>query len=143
MPGFQPNSLQTELFHRIAGLAVANVHFAQGTIAHDEEHNHRHTPQPFRVDGKLANGLLEIVDTPNGERMRLRVSRHTEGLKATVAIQREGNEVETLALIPVRGDHHHLESAIAPAEPHEFKAKLHLTAGTQIEELSFSMAEPT
>ena len=74
--------------------------------------------------------------------MRLRVSRHAEGLKATVAIARDGGKVETLLLAPVSGDHHILQSAIAPQEPHEFSATLVLKAGKHVEKLSFAMAEP-
>ena len=133
-------SLQEELFAHISGLAFANVRFAPDDSAQEGEHHH--APQPFRVVGRLADGLLEIVDTPGGERMRLRVSRHVEGLQANVAILRPSGEVETLPLVPVQDDHHRLESMTAPAEPHAFSAKLHLIAGTQIEELPFTMVEP-
>ena len=131
-------SLKAELFHHIPGLAVANVQFAQVLTEGQKDH----FPQPFRVDGKFASGLLEIVNTPKGERMRLRVSRHVEGLKAAVAIARGSSEVETMALAPVSGDHHILQSAVAPQEPHEFSATLVLKAGKQIEKLVFAMAEP-
>ena len=136
-------SLKNELFHHIPGLAVANVHFGKEAVAHDEHHGHHHAPQPFRFDGKMATGLLEIVDTPKGERLRVRVSRHMEGLKASVAIARVGGKIETLILAPVSGDHHHLESAAAPEEPHEFSATLNLKAGKMVEELPFAMAEPS
>ena len=33
-------------------------------------HEHHHAPDPVSVEGRLLNGLLEIVDTPVGERMR-------------------------------------------------------------------------
>ena len=135
-------SLKNELFHHIPGLAVANVHFGQEAVAHDEHHGHHHASQPFRFDGKLATGLLEIVDTPKGERMRLRVSRHFEGVKASVAIARKGGKVETLALAPIGGDHHLLESKTAPQEPHDFSATLILRAGRQVEKLAFAMVEP-
>ena len=131
-------SLKAELFHHIPGLAVANVQFAQVLTEGQKDH----FPQPFRVDGKFASGLLEIVNTPKGERMRLRVSRHVEGLKAAVAIARGSGEVETMALAPVSGDHHILQSAVAPQEPHEFSATLVLKVGKQIEKLVFAMAEP-
>ncbi|MEO9168281.1 MAG: cation diffusion facilitator family transporter [Aestuariivirga sp.] len=131
-------SLETELFQHIPGLAVANIQFAEVEI---EGHDH-HAAQPFRVDGKFAGGLLEIVDTPKGERMRLRVSRHAEGLKATVAIDRDGGKVETLHLTPVSGDHHVLQSTIALKEPREFSATLVLKVGKQVEKLVFAMTEP-
>ncbi|MEO9231146.1 MAG: hypothetical protein ABI216_19665 [Devosia sp.] len=74
--------------------------------------------------------------------MRLRVSRHAEGMRARVDIARGGGQVETLELRPAAGNHHRLESAVAPAEPHAFDAKLWLVAGSDTEELSFSMIEP-
>ena len=130
-------SLKAELFHHIPGLAVANVQFAQ---VETEGHGH-HAAQPFRVEGKFASGLLEIVDTPKGERMRLRISRHAEGLKATVAIARDRGKVETLLLVPLSGDHHVLQSTIAPQEPHDFSATLVLKAGKQVEKLAFAMTD--
>ncbi|RWH68475.1 cation diffusion facilitator family transporter [Mesorhizobium sp.] len=131
-------SLKAELFAHIPALDVATVRFA----APGAEGGHHHAPDPFLVSGKLACGLLEIVDTPQGERMRLRLSRHAEGLRANVAIERAGGAVESLPLSPVGGDHHYLQSLVAPAEPHEFSARLQLAAGQDSEDLPFAMAEP-
>ena len=107
-----------------------------------EGHGYHYAPDPFRVSGALATGLLEIVDTPEGERMRLRVSKHAEGPSAEVVIDRPNAPQEVLSLSPSAGDHHTLRSTIAPAEPHEFTAKLRLKAGTTSEEFSFAMAQP-
>ena len=74
--------------------------------------------------------------------MVLRVSHHAEGLHAKVAIQRN-DRIEELVLMPAHGNHHRLESQKAPAEPHEFTAKLLLSAGQAMEELPFGMSEPT
>ncbi|CDX56686.1 putative transmembrane efflux protein [Mesorhizobium plurifarium] len=131
-------SLKAELFAHIPALDVATVRFAEP----EAEGGHHHAPDPFLVSGKLASGLLEIVDTPQGERMRLRLSRHAEGLRANVAIERADGAVESLPLSPVGGDHHYLQSLVAPAEPHEFSARLQLTAGPDSEDLPFAMAEP-
>ncbi|TGT68036.1 MULTISPECIES: cation diffusion facilitator family transporter [unclassified Mesorhizobium] len=131
-------SLKAELFAHIPALDVATVRFA----VPGAEGGHHHAPDPFLVSGKLASGLLEIVDTPEGERMRLRLSRHAEGLRANVAIERAGGAVESLPLSPVGGDHHYLQSLVAPAEPHEFSARLQLAAGQDSEDLPFAMAEP-
>ncbi|WP_434722053.1 cation diffusion facilitator family transporter [Mesorhizobium sp. RIZ17] len=130
-------SLKAELFAHIPALDVAIVRFAEP----EAEGGHHHAPDPFLVSGKLASGLLEIVDTPQGERMRLRLSRHAEGLQAGVAIERPGG-IERLVLSPVGGDHHYLQSLVAPAEPHEFSARLQLAAGSDSEDLPFMMAEP-
>ncbi|MBN9074796.1 MAG: cobalt transporter [Rhizobiales bacterium 65-79] len=131
-------SFKAELFAHIPALDVAELRFAE----RQAQGRHHHTPDPFLVEGKLASGLLEIIDTAQGERMRLRISRHVEGLRANVAIERPGGAVESLPLSPVAGDHHHLQSAIAPAEPHEFSARLQLIAGSDHEDLPFAMTEP-
>ena len=131
-------SLKNELFAHIATLDVATVRFAEPI----GESDHHHAPDPFIVAGKLASGLLEIVDTPQGERMRLRLSRHAEGLQAQVAIERAGGAIESLLLSPIADDHHYLQSGVAPAEPHEFAARLLLKAGAESENLAFAMTEP-
>ena len=141
-------NLKRELFAHIPTLSAANirVHGSDPAISdakggvHDGAHHH--APEPFKVTSALADGLLEIIDTPNGERMRLTVERHVEGLHAMVTIERQGGKVETLSLAPVVGDHHAFMSGSAPAEPHEFEAKLRLQAGGQKDVLPFRMVEP-
>lgn len=128
--------LRDELFAHIPALAVATVR-----IAAPEPEGHHHAPDPFQVNGKLAQGLLEIVDTADGERFRLRVSRHAEGLSAAVAIKRNAC-LEQHALVPIAGDHHLLQSVEAPAEPHEFDAELVLSNASHSERLAFRMLEP-
>ncbi|MCV9960332.1 cation diffusion facilitator family transporter [Pararhizobium sp. BT-229] len=128
--------LQDELFAHIPALAVATVR-----IAAPEQQGHHHAPDPFQVNGKLAQGLLEIVDTAEGERFRLRVSRHVEGLSAAVAVKRNRG-LEQHTLVPVAGNHHLLQSVGAPAEPHEFDAELVLSNDTDSERLAFKMLEP-
>ncbi|MBN9304934.1 MAG: cobalt transporter [Devosia sp. 67-54] len=130
-------SYREELFHHMPGLTSAQIRIA-APVAEGEHH---HAPKPIQVASRLADGLLQIVDTPEGERMQLRVSRHAEGLSARVDIAR-GSNIEVLDLQPVAGDHHWLRSAVAPAEPHEFSAKLRLTAGNDNEEVAFAMVEP-
>lgn len=105
-------------------------------------HGHHHAPDPFRFNGELAAGRLEIVDTLQGERMRLTLARHAPSLAAMVVIDRPGGETEVLALREVAGDHRMLQSDIAPEEPHEFNAILNLTIGERDEKLPFTMKEP-
>jgi cation diffusion facilitator family transporter len=131
------DQVRHELADHLPALAETTILFAAPVLA---RHN-QHAPNPIQVAGRLASGLLQIVDTPEGERMQLRVSRHAEGLAARVDIDRDG-ATEVLDLVPVNGDHHWLRSTMAPAEPHEFAAKLRLTAGNDNEEVSFAMAEP-
>lgn len=131
------DTLRGELFEHLPGLASAQVRIA--TLP--SEGGSHHAPKPIPVLGRLADGLLQIVETPDGERLQLRVSRHAEGLSASVAITR-GEENEILELVPVKGDHHWLRSTVAPAEPHEFAARLRLITGNDNEDVPFAMAEP-
>lgn len=112
------------------------------TSIHVSSHGHHHAPDPFRFDGELAAGTLEIVDTSEGERMRLTLGRHLHDLSATVIIDRPGGATEILALREVSGDRHALQSDVAPEEPHEFSASLNLAAGGRSESLPFAMKEP-
>lgn len=135
-------ALESELFEHLPALAEARIRLANDSVSTEyvgePSHlgGHHHAPDPFRVDDALAIGLLEIVDTPNGERMRLTVERHVDGLMATVIINRPAGP-ETLPLVPASGDHHRFESMAAPAEPHEFTAALLLQAHGQQSRLPF------
>lgn len=137
-------TLQEQLFAHLPALAKADIRFDVTTDVEPAipAHAHHHAPQPFRVAGKFADGLLEIVDTAEGERMRLTVSRHHDGLRAIVVIDRPGGMAETLPLLPDAPDHHSFVSTVAPAEPHEFDATLQLEAGGEQETLRFTMVEP-
>jgi cation diffusion facilitator family transporter len=139
------SALERELFAHLPALAVANVRFGSShapvTGRRPAGHGHHNAPEPFRVQSKLATGLLEIVDTPQGERMRLTVSQRAEGLQAVVTIDRDGR-AETLPLSAVPSAPHIFESSVAPAEPHDFEAQLRLVAFAQTEVLPFRMTEP-
>ena len=94
-------ALKKELFEHIPALSVANVRVhgsveaTSGTSEGDAHaEGHHHAPAPFTFAGALAAGVVEIVDTPVGERMRLIVNRHEKGLEATVTIDRGGGKVE-------------------------------------------------
>jgi cation diffusion facilitator family transporter len=112
-----------------------------GNDADGDDHVNHHAPDPFFVTCDLADGLLEIVDTPQGERMRLTIDRRAEGLTAMIVIDRPTGP-ETLFLMPDAGDHHRLESMNAPAEPHAFDARLVLQANGKSIDLPFRMTEP-
>jgi cation diffusion facilitator family transporter len=105
-------------------------------------HGHHHAPNPFRFTSVDAEGVLEIIDTDAGERMRLTLVRAVEGIEATVIIQRDGGDLETLPLSPMPGDARTFQSSVAPAEPHEFAAELLLTTGDRPKRLPFQMIEP-
>ncbi|MBX4906517.1 MULTISPECIES: cation diffusion facilitator family transporter [Rhizobium] len=146
-------ALRRELQGHLPSLGNATIQFDDGgatpasaSAAHEHQPahaapDHHHAPAPFTVSSRLATGLLEIVDTPDGERLRLSISKHVKGLEAVVEIARDGS-VERLPLLPSPTDHHALVSAVAPAEPHEFDAMLKLMAGVEIDDLPFRMEEP-
>lgn len=92
------------------------------------------------LKSKLASGELAILDTPDGERFRLSLSKSVRGLKASVTIDR-GKVTETLLLNPTQDSRIH-ESSVAPAEPHEFVAKITLKSKTQAITIPFEMKEP-
>jgi len=137
-------ALKDELHEHIPPLAHATIQFDTGEVvpAVKGAHEHHHAPDPFRVDSPFTSGMLAIIDTPQGERMRLTVVEHADGLTAVVKIQRSGGVTETLELLPDPDEHHSYTSATAPKEPHEFDATLELSKGEQRFTLPFHMAEP-
>ena len=136
-------ALKRELFAHIAPLSAANVrvHAARAvTQSVAAESGHHHAPAPFRFEGRLVSGLLDITDTPHGERMRLTVERASPGLEATVTIEREDGRTEPLPLTPTSETDVYM-SVSAPEEPHSFGANLRLRVGDQTETLPFRMEE--
>lgn len=110
----------------------------------DGAHQQRHgAPVPVYIRGKLAEGCIEIVDTPAGERMRFTATRKMQHLHAEVVIYRTSHPAHTEVLsLSGLSDGVQFESTVAPAEPHEFAAELRLSTGDAYEELSFYMHEP-
>jgi cation diffusion facilitator family transporter len=138
-------ALREELHGHLVPLGSTTIQFDTAGAAHaegGEQGGHHHAPDPFTVDSPLATGLLEIIDTPEGERMRLMISKHAHGLQAVVEIQRPDGVIEKLELLPSGTDHHALISTEAPAEPHEFEGVLKLAAGERSQVLPFQMEEP-
>ncbi|MGO6711157.1 cation diffusion facilitator family transporter [Rhizobium leguminosarum] len=137
-------TLRNELHAHLPALGTATIQIAEAAAeAHtsDRGHGHHRAPAAFTVSSRLATGVLEIVDTPEGERVRLSISKHARGLEAVVEIARDG-VVERLPLLPSPADHHALISNVAPAEPHAFDAVLKLMAGVEVDDLPFRMEEP-
>lgn len=141
-------SLKREMMAHIPTLSVVNVRVhgsepvAENAKALGHAGGHHNAPEPFKVSSALARGLLDIADTPKGERMRLSLEHPVEDLQVTVTIDRPDGAVETLPLMPVEGNDGVFESAEAPAEPHEFLARLRLKAGSREDVLRFTMTEP-
>ena len=137
--------LRGELLGHISALRTATITFASQDRTSPFElaplgHVPHHGPEPFFVESKLANGELSIVDTTGGERFRLSLSKPAKDLQATVIINR-GRAKERLSL-KIAEDFSTFESSVAPAEPHEFTAKLVLKSKTQTITLPFEMKEP-
>ena len=140
-------NLKTELLAHTPALKTANVTFEHSELskvnldAAPDRHPSHHAPEPFRFHGQLGEGMLAIVDTPNGERMRLTVNPPVAGLAGKVVIDREGKGLETILLLAT-ADPTIWESTEAPREPHAFSAVLQLVKEDKAERLPFEMAEP-
>ena len=144
------DKLRGELMGHIKVLRSATITFAAANDtnifeilphAHGHAHSAHHAPEPFIVASNMAKGMLAIVDTEKGERFRLTLTQCAAGLTASVAINRPA-DYELLDLEPTAQNPLIYESTIAPAEPHEFTAELHLSASGRQEALAFEMKEP-
>lgn len=109
---------------------------------HAHGHGHHHAPAPVPVSGQLAEGVIEIIDTPDGERLRFTASRSETGLSANVTIQRDHGRMEVLRLAESSDDQNVFLSSVPPAEPHEFQAAMNLRVGERVESLPFTVVEP-
>jgi zinc transporter 2 len=117
-----------------------------GVALHDEQDaDDHHAPDPVLIGGPILNGVLEIIDTPMGERVRFSAHHALVGQGAmTVEIEREGGRVELLHLEPQPGVDRSFLSLEVPGEPHEFKARV-LWAGAEqqpLDVVAFAMKEP-
>jgi nickel/cobalt transporter (NicO) family protein len=105
-------------------------------------HGHTHSPEAVSFGGELAAGRLQIVGTPEGERLQCQLAAPVPGFQAEVEIARAGGVVERLRLVEVAERPGTYMSSVAPAEPHEFAAKVMLQTGGRGESLAFEMHEP-
>ena len=140
-------AVDEELRSHVSPLAFTHIRPRPATATrmsqavHQPTPHHHHAPTPVRVSGRLAEGVVEIVETPAGERMRFSAARLSDDTEALVEISRDGKPPETL-LMAEASNRLQLMSDVAPAEPHEFVARLILRRGAEREELSFTMSEP-
>lgn len=142
------SAIERQLLALIPALSVAHVRVRPAGEAVGDHHRHeyaghQHAPDPIPVIGELAEGVIEIIGTPDGERFRFSAARLTTGTEVVVAIDRPDGQVETLPLAALDDGLSELLSAVAPAEPHEFEARLLLQRGDHKESLPFRMIEPT
>ncbi len=136
--------VEAVLADHVPALASAHVRVRpEESVGTGQAHGgHHHAPDPVPVRGELAEGVMEIIDTPAGERFRFTAARMAPGVEAVAVIDRPGGAAETLRLAPQAGNVLCLVSSEAPAEPHEFDARLRVRAGGREEQLSFRMTEP-
>jgi cation diffusion facilitator family transporter len=135
--------LEHELMGHLPELVAVRVRTraqaGEGAATHATAHSH--APHPVAIQGTLATGAIEIVDTAQGERLRFIAQSAAEGLQVEVHIGRPGAN-EILKLSATVGEPTVFWSAAAPQEPHEFEAKLVLRSRERAEELPFRMVEP-
>lgn len=104
------------------------------------EHHHHGAPEPIYISNHLVKGVLQIVDSVNGERFKFFAEKINPGFNLRVIINRpEGLEVLTLKKC---GHSNEYLSETAPNEPHEFSAEFELAMGDTREVILFEMHEP-
>jgi nickel/cobalt exporter len=109
--------------------------------AHSHGHNHTHAPDPQPLKGRLTSGIVEIIATPAGERLRLTIDVAATDLSARVEILRQ-DRTELLTLSPQNPSKLVWLSDVPPDEPHEFNANVILSAAGGAETLPFAIHEP-
>ncbi len=110
--------------------------------AHSPDHGHSHAPDPQPVKGRMTSGIVEIIQTPAGERLRLTLDAAVSCLSVRVEIMRGAGQTEILSLSPQNQANLIWLSNAPPDEPHEFKAKVLLTVAAETEALPFEIHEP-
>ncbi len=103
-------------------------------------HHHHGAPDPVHIKNSLTTGSLEIVQTPNGERMKYSAETSSDQLKFRVVITRS-ESLEVLELERISNSNEFL-SRHAPNEPHEFSAEFEISSGETREVIAFEMREP-
>ncbi|HYL88855.1 MAG TPA: cation diffusion facilitator family transporter [Burkholderiales bacterium] len=134
------SAVENQLLAHIPALSTAHVRLRPAVAALHA--GHHHAPDPVAVKGELGEGVIEILATPAGERLCFRATRLAVPARVSVEIERPDGRVETLSLAPLAEDPSRLLSTIAPAEPHEFDARLCLQVDERRETLPFRMVEP-
>lgn len=99
-------------------------------------------PGTALVGTPWGDAHIDIIGSPDGERMRVVVPKGAPALTATVAIHRGEQGYETLPLQPDSTCFGQYQSTVAPAEPHEFSALLTLESSGRKEEAAFHIHEP-
>ncbi len=104
---------------------------------HHHLHHHSHA-EPILITNSLISGILEIINTNEGKRIKFTSKKEIQNLNFKVIINRpEGLEVLKLNKL------NSLEylSDIAPSEPHEFSAEFEISQENKNEIIPFEMHE--
>jgi nickel/cobalt transporter (NicO) family protein len=105
----------------------------------DAQHHRHGAPEPIHISNELSSGVLEIINTPNGERMRFLCDKSDTNLNLRVIINRpDGLEILKLK----RLSQNEFLSEVAPNEPHEFSAEFEISIDSKSEVVPFEMHEP-
>ena len=102
---------------------------------------HHHAPEPIHITNKIVNNLLEIINTPNGERMKFIAQESQENLIFRVIINRP-DVPEILVLNQTFPGSKEYRSEFAPNEPHEFSAEFEMNFDNTRDIVPFEMHEP-
>jgi nickel/cobalt exporter len=108
----------------------------------EQRHSHSHAPDPVTVRGEQFEALVEIIDTPQGERFRVRFTRDSIAEAVFISIYRDGGRVEKLALVSDGTAAGIFMSTQVPEEPHEFTAVLTVMFPQSSDAAAFLVHEP-
>lgn len=101
--------------------------------------SHHHHSESVEINSQFTSGLLSIVETSEGERMKYFFNHISENTELKVFINRsEGLEI--LELFKAENSNEFL-SKVAPSEPHEFSAELEIKVLDHRELVTFEMHE--
>ena len=110
---------------------------------HDHHHHHdHHASDPQPIKGRDLVGVIEIVETPIGERLRFAASRVLKLRNLEARICRPGGRLEILGMIQSPLAPKIYMSNASPEEPHEFAASLHAETDAGADSAVFEMREP-
>jgi nickel/cobalt exporter len=137
----------TEWLERASGIVAISIgswmlwrRLRYRAKSHDDHH---HAPDPIVIRENSIEGVLEIVNTPLGEKMRFTSVSPISLVSLNVEIDRENNQIETLELIQSEENKNVYLSTSVPGEPHEFTARfLYAAESNNREVFHFLMKEP-
>ena len=104
------------------------------------KHHHHHAPEPIHIQCKDTHGVLEIIDTPHGERLRYVANAISQDTKLRVVINRSEG-LEPIELLQTSNAKEWM-SSVAPNEPHEFSAEFEIVKNDARDVFVFEMHEP-